>query len=279
VRIDYGNAINVENLNKVWVAGEEFTGIAYAGLLNVNTKTYVEEPKRSNDGSIENINDYDTFVVPRAKFNFKYFSISDYQRLCRVVNSGNQFPVTYFDKQFGTFVTHLMYCEPEQMANLYNVGTSVIGVLDYEISFIGTLNNMQLFNVSYNSNGCELRTWNTYSSETTYDLGDRVKNTSEEDITTYYEYINEESKSGTELSDIEYWKVIDSSILETIKKRWGESVEISSGEDLTNFYIPPTGKTFLGWNTLADGTGYNAFPNSNQTIFENMTLYAMWSEE
>lgn len=277
MNINYSGAINVTELNKVWVGGEEFTGIAYEGLLNVNTKTYVNEPKRSNDGSIENINDYYTFIVPRAKFNFKYFSISDYQRLCRVVNSANEFPVKYFDKQFGVFVTHMMYCEPEEMARLYNVGTYVFGVLDYEISFIGTLNSMQTFNISYNTNGATLRTIDEYSAGTTYNLGDKVKNVSES-ITTYYKYINATGASGKPLTNAEYWELIDSSILETITKEWGESIKILDGNDLSNFYIAPSGKTFLGWNTLSDGTGYTIFPNSNQTIFENLIIYAIWSE-
>ena len=40
----------VEDLDKVWINGQEFSGMAYQGLLTVNTKTYVEEPTRANDG-------------------------------------------------------------------------------------------------------------------------------------------------------------------------------------------------------------------------------------
>lgn len=141
----------VEDLGKIWINGQEFTGMAYQGLLTVNTKTYVEEPTRSNDGSIPNINDYDTFVVPRCKVNFKYFNIEDYRRLCEAVQS-NEFTVKYYDKQFNEFVLHKMYCEPEEMAKLYNVGTDVFGVLDYEVSFIGTLNDLNTHKVVYDAN-------------------------------------------------------------------------------------------------------------------------------
>lgn len=130
----------VEDMDKVWIDGQEFSGIGYQGILTVNTKTYVESPTRANDGSIPNINDYDTFIVPRCKVNFKLFSIEDYQRLCNIVVAKNEFVVKYFDKQVGDFVEHNMYCEPEEMHKMFNVGTRVIGVLDYEISFIGTLN-------------------------------------------------------------------------------------------------------------------------------------------
>ena len=140
---DYGN------IDSIWIWDNEFRGIGYQGLITVNTKTYVDEPKRTGDGSIPNINDHDTFVVPRAKINFKLLNIEDYQRLCRVLNMSNEFPVRYFDKQFGKFVTHYMYIEPLEMSKLFNVGTRVIGVLDYEVSFIGTLNNLEKNNVVY----------------------------------------------------------------------------------------------------------------------------------
>lgn len=139
----------VSDLDCVWVGGEKFTGIGYQGLQSVNTVTYVESPTRSNDGSIDNINDYETFVVPRVTLTFKLLPLETYQRLCHVVSVSNEFPVTYWDKQIGKWVTHKMYCEPEQMKKLFNVGYKVVGVLDFQISFIGTLNDLQQCNVVY----------------------------------------------------------------------------------------------------------------------------------
>ncbi len=138
---------------KIW--DEEFRGIGYQGLVTVNTKSYVDEPSRANDGSIPNIEDHDTFIVPRAQVNFKLFNIEDYQRLCRVINISNQFPVTYFDKQSGEFVTHYMYCESEELNKIFNIGTKLIGVLDYTISFIGTLNNLTEYTVTYYLNSTD----------------------------------------------------------------------------------------------------------------------------
>lgn len=145
--------VRVPNLDSIIIAGNEFKGIGYQGLLTVNTKTYVESPSRSNDGSMPNINDHDTFVVPRCKINFKYLKIEDYQRLCRILNSANEFPVTYYDKESGDFVTHMMYVEPEEMKRIFNVGTYVFGVLDYDVSFIGTLNQRQQMTVTYKVSG------------------------------------------------------------------------------------------------------------------------------
>lgn len=170
-----------ENFDKVCIGGEWFYGIGYQGLLTVNTKTYVEPPSRTNDGSIPNINDHDSFVVPRCKVNFKLFDIKDYQRLCRVVNSANEFEVTYFDKEYGKFVTHLMYCEPEEMKKMFNVGSYVFGVLDYEISFIGTLNGRKEYSVVYHTN---LSSGSSTLPITKYKWGDSMKVLTTSDLTS-----------------------------------------------------------------------------------------------
>ena len=194
MRVDWAGAIENENLGKIFIGGEEFTGIGYQGLMTVNTKTYVEEPTRANDGSIPNIDDHDTFIVPRCKVNFKFFNIRDYQRLCRVLNSANQFPVKYFDKQFGEFREYYMYVEPEEMAKIYNVGTSVIGVLDYEVSFIGTLNNLEEFNVKYDTSKLTRRVISEYDANISYSK-DTVVSVSGYDV-RYYKYKNDTSKDA-----------------------------------------------------------------------------------
>ena len=79
-------AIIDNELDVVKINGEPFKGIGYNGLLTVNTKTYKTSPVRSGDGSIPNINDYATFIVPRADINFKYMTIEDYQRFCTAIS-------------------------------------------------------------------------------------------------------------------------------------------------------------------------------------------------
>ena len=110
---------------------------------------------------------------------------------------------------------------------------SVLGVLDYEISFIGTLNDLAVYSVDYNANGGTAIEFGAYNVATTYDLGDIVKNITDS-VTTYYEYINETSGSGHLLTETTYWSVLDSSILSTATYTWGNSTEIKTGTDLTN---------------------------------------------
>jgi hypothetical protein len=274
MRVDWAGGIEEKDLAKIYIGGEEFSGIAYQGLLTVNTKTYVDEPTRANDGSMPNIDEHDTFVVPRCKVNFKFFSIRDYQRLCRVINSANQFPVSYFDSQFGEFRTYMMYAEPEEMTRLYNVGTYVIGKLDFEISFIGTLNNLEKFNVRYITDGLTPRTINAYSNSMVYSLDNIVSSVDADNNTVYYKYINTTSSSGSPLTNTEYWKQIYKKIDKVENIIWGNSIKILTYSDLTDFYDIPTNKVFKEWNTRADGKGLKVLPNSIRwSVYENTNIY------
>lgn len=255
MRVDWAGAIENENLGKIFIGGEEFTGIGYQGLMTVNTKTYVEEPTRANDGSIPNINDHDTFIVPRCKVNFKFFNIKDYQRLCRVLNSANQFKVEYFDKQFGEFRSYYMYAEPEEMAKIYNVSTSVIGVLDYEVSFIGTLNNLETFKVMYVSkywNGSQLVDLTPknidYDSYTTYYKGQKVYWQG-----SYYQAIYyENSFQGKVPTNTQYWQVKTQTLWnDTTTYTIGDLVykDIVSGENTVRKYYEAKKENFYGFLT------------------------------
>lgn len=148
--------LHIDDLDVVTVNDERFLGIGYQGLLNVNTKTYAEAPMRSKStGKMVTINQETTFIIPRVKFNFKYFTIADYRRLLKIINDRdvNEMRVQYFDKEAGEMVSHRMYCEPEDLTNIYNVGHDVFGVLDYTVSFIGTLNDPDEFMVEFDLNG------------------------------------------------------------------------------------------------------------------------------
>ena len=255
MRVDWAGAIENENLGKIFIGGEEFAGIGYQGLMTVNTKTYVEEPTRANDGSMPNIDDHDTFIVPRCKVNFKFFNIRDYQRLCRVLNSANQFPVSYFDKQFGEHRTYMMYAEPEEMAKIYNVSTSVIGVLDYEVSFVGTRNNLQTFKVMYLP-----KYWNgttmvdlslkaiDYSASTTYTKGQKVYWNG-----SYYEAIYyENSFKEIPTTNTQYWQVKTPTLWNDVTTyTTGDLVykDIVSGGNTVRKYYEAKKENFYGFLT------------------------------
>lgn len=59
-----------------------------------------------------------------------------------------------------------------------------------------------------------------------------------------------------------------------------DATEYGNGEEATILECAFTysGKQFIGWNTRADGTGATYDENDTVRVYENMTLYAMWSE-
>lgn len=267
--LKYNQRVIVQDLNKFWVNGEEFDGITYQGLLSVNTKTYVEEPTRSNDGSIPNIEDHDTFFVPQVKFSLKYFSIGDYQRLCRAVNSSNEFPVRYWDKQFGDFRTYMMYMKPEEMHKLYNVRTSVFGVLDYELEFVGTLNDLTSYSVTYLSkwwDGSDLveLTSNTtpYSSTTTYARGQIVYWNGEYYQAIYYE----NAFSNVAPPNTEYWQVITPTL-------WNSASTYSLGDVV--YQITENG--YVYYEAIKDG--FSGYSLNNTTYWKSITVDAYSSSK
>lgn len=52
---------------------------------------------------------------------------------------------------------------------------------------------------------------------------------------------------------------------------WGDNLAIAPSTGLTY-----SGKKFKEWNTSRQGTGGRYLPNQNKTMWENMTLYAIW---
>lgn len=57
----------------------------------------------------------------------------------------------------------------------------------------------------------------------------------------------------------------------SIKGYMGEEFKVDSGVSLTR-----NGYEFIGWNTMADGSGQSYPPNSINSFTTNLTLYAQW---
>ena len=86
-----------------------------------------------------------------------------------------------------------------------------------------------------------------------------------------------------DMSIVAVWKALDTytvsydvnggtGTIKTQSKYKGESLTISSGEDLER-----AGYTFSCWNTKADGTGSNYNPNDAYGVDADLRLYAKWS--
>lgn len=141
--------VTKNRLETITINGEEFVG--YSSFSCINTKTYVKEPERALDGSIPNIEDYETFVVPRVKIGFGFMTIDDFRRFLKAITP-NEFNVTYYDYEIDQIVTHKMYIEPREMSEIYNKGFEILATLNIEISLIGTLNDTNYLTTKYYDN-------------------------------------------------------------------------------------------------------------------------------
>lgn len=134
----------------ITINGYTFKG--FSDFTCINSKTYVVEPERSSDGSIPDINGYAVFYVPRVKISFKYMSIDDYRRFLIAIEP-NEFVVSYYDYTKDEVVYHKMYCEPQELEKLHTYRLEVLGILNKEISLIGTLNSVDTYSLTYMANG------------------------------------------------------------------------------------------------------------------------------
>jgi len=141
--------VTENRLEPIEINGEQFVG--YSSFYCINTKTYVQEPERTLDGSIPNIEDYETFLVPRVKISFSYMTIDDFRRFLRAITP-NEFNVKYYDYEIDQIVTHKMYIEPREMAEIYNRGFEILATTGLEISLIGTLNDTNYLTTTYYDN-------------------------------------------------------------------------------------------------------------------------------
>lgn len=123
-------------LDRIEIDGCEIQG--YFDYSFMEEKSYTEQPVRSQDGSIENLNDYTTFLTPRLIIKYNMMNIDDYRTLMTFLKSKNTFNVTCYDIVADRRVTHEMYFANPQMPIIYQRYLATLGVQDYTIELIGT---------------------------------------------------------------------------------------------------------------------------------------------
>ena len=224
-------------LSSVIINGEEFIG--YSSFKCVNTKTYVTEPTRTYDGSIPNINEYETFVVPRLEMSFDFMTIQDFRRFLKAI-APNEFPVTYYDYELDKIVTYNMYIEPRDMSTIYNKGLEVLGITGQKISLIATLNNINYITINYYDNITNIQANPSYN-------GDKPNN-----------YILLDKKDMV----FGNWYFV----------RSGNELNHNKPSTDTKTY------RFKNWNTKPDGTGqtYLSGYTFQASIMMGIDLYAQW---
>src|SRR5699024_7066845 len=96
---------------RIWIDGYEIGG--YLTYTALDAKSYLEEPKRSLTGVIENLNAYPTFLTPQVTIEFKYMKLETYRLIIKLIQSRNEHIVQYYDIVQDKMVKKKMYFKPE----------------------------------------------------------------------------------------------------------------------------------------------------------------------
>lgn len=134
--LDFRTKYKSTQLDRIEIDGCEIQG--YFDYSFMEEKSYMEQPVRSQDGSIENLNGYTTFLTPRLIIKYNMMNIDDYRTLMTFLKSKNTFNVTCYDIVADRRVTHEMYFANPPMPIIYQRYLSALGVQDYTIELIGT---------------------------------------------------------------------------------------------------------------------------------------------
>lgn len=114
----------------------ELTG--YAKYSYLDEKSYKVQPVRSQDGAIEEIEEYATFLTPRLIVKYNMMGIDDYRSFMKMIKRRNGFAVQCYDPVEDKIVTNEMYVATPSMPIIYQQYLAALGIQEYNIEMIGT---------------------------------------------------------------------------------------------------------------------------------------------
>lgn len=171
--------VPLNNMNYFKLDNVEFSGlIGYKMLKTTNQLNYPVSPGRQIDGSMKNINDYKAFVIPKVEIGFNLIDIEEYWKLREILLSKRIFQTSYYDNDFRKMVTHEMYAEPDDLKDFTNIGADILGVQNFKICFVGTLNEKTLYTATFSNSSTVVKLSARWGSEITVPDGKWVNNNS-----------------------------------------------------------------------------------------------------
>lgn len=127
----------------------ELTG--YAEYSYLDEKSYKAQPVRSQDGAIEEIEEYATFLTPRLIVKYNMMGIDDYRSFMKMIKGRNGFAIQCYDPVEDKIVTNEMYVAPPSMPIIYQQYLAALGIQEYTIEMMGTNTQSKItFGVSFN---------------------------------------------------------------------------------------------------------------------------------
>lgn len=127
----------------------ELTG--YAEYSYLDEKSYKAQPVRSQDGAIEEIEEYATFLTPRLIVKYNMMGIDDYRSFMKMIKGRNGFAIQCYDPVEDKIVTNEMYVATPSMPIIYQQYLAALGIKEYNIEMIGTNSQSKItFGVRFN---------------------------------------------------------------------------------------------------------------------------------
>ena len=147
----------------------ELTG--YAEYSYLDEKSYKAQPVRSQDGAIEEIEEYATFLTPRLIVKYNMMGIDDYRSFMKMIKGRNGFAIQCYDPVEDKIVTNEMYVATPSMPIIYQQYLAALGIKEYNIEMIGTNSQSKIsFSVTGKNNqgtydACLGDTWRDVSQK------------------------------------------------------------------------------------------------------------------
>ena len=141
----------------------EVTG--YAEYSYIDEKSYKTQPVRTQDGVIQEIDEYATFLTPRLIIKYNMMGIEDYRSLMKMLKKQNSFIVKCYDVVEDKIVRNEMYHATPSMSIIYQQYLTALGIKEYAIELIGT-NHKNVFKIgSTQYSAVKWTTWKDFCEE------------------------------------------------------------------------------------------------------------------
>ena len=114
----------------------EVTG--YAEYSYLEEKSYKTQPVRTQEGVVEDLDEYATFLTPRLIIKYNMMGIEDYRSLMKMLKNKNSFRVKCYDVVEDKIVLNDMYHATPSMPIIYQQYLIALGIQEYTIELIGT---------------------------------------------------------------------------------------------------------------------------------------------
>lgn len=117
---------------------EELEITGYAEYSYLEEKSYKTQPVRTQDGVIQEIDEYATFLTPRLIIKYNMMHIDDYRSFMKMISKQNGFVVKCYDVVNDEIVRKEMYVATPSMPVIFQQYLMALGIQEYVIELIGT---------------------------------------------------------------------------------------------------------------------------------------------